>query len=233
MKDHGLPPRQAEVLRYIAQKGPRIYYRLSKEMDKIPPGTLHNALVELEKKQLLCIEKKGKAPRPGETIKEYHLTVLGLATALLYLQVHENPREVIKSWGSLLPLVLGKWDFFISAGVEDLARSRLMIAAVALVRASLSPEWHFAWETPIDPDEIFRSNFYHMLEYGCIASEVRLRWIEVCARDPDIRPYLIGKMVGVFVQYDIMMHEAELMEQLLRGKNGKTIIPALDSEIAD
>ncbi len=161
------------------------------------------------------------------------LTVLGLATALLYPQVHENLRDVIKSWGSLLPLVLGKWDFFVSAGVEDLARSRLMTAAVALVRASLSPEWHFAWETPIDPDEIFRSNFYHMLEYGCLASEARLRWIEVCARDRDIRPYLIGKMAGVFVQYDIMMHEAELMEQLLRGKNGKSIIPALDSEEID
>ena len=40
-------------------------------------------------------------------------------------------------------------------------------------------------------------------------------------------------MAGVFVQYDIMMHEAELMEQLLRGKNGKSIIPALDSEEID
>lgn len=213
-------------MRYIAQKGPRIYYRLSKEMDHIPPGTSHNALVELEKKQLLCIEKKGKAPRPGETIKEYHLTVLGLATALLYPQVHENLRDVTKSWGSLLPLVLGKWDFFISAGVEDLAQHRLMIAAVTLVRASESLEWEFEYATPTDPAEIFRSNFYHPPEYGWFASEKRLRWIEVCARDPEVCRYLTGKLTAIIVKHEIMKHEAEVILKTLQDKDERRAHPS-------
>jgi len=224
MKDYRLPPRQAQVLRYIAQKGPRIYYRLCKEMVQIPPGTLHDALVKLEKRQLLCIENKGKAPRPGEIIKEYHLTVLGLATALLYPQVHENLRDVIKSWGSLLPLVLGKWDFFISAGIEDLAQHHLMNAAVVLVRASESLEWDFIYATPKDPAEIFKSNFYHPREYQWFAPESRLKWIRACARDPDLHHYLTGETKMLIMKLAIMMQETDVILRTLEGKSGKSII---------
>lgn len=148
------------------------------------------------------------------------LTVLGLATALLYPQVNENLSDVVKSWSSLLPLVLGKWDLFVRTGVEDLARRHLMIAALTLVRASLSIEWEFEYATPIDPAEIFRSNFYNPPEYGWLASETRLKWIEVCAQDQETHFYLTGKLRGIIVKYDIMKHEAEVMLKALGDEEG-------------
>jgi hypothetical protein len=221
---------EAKVLRYLALNGPDIGYNMGKEVD-ISLKTAYTAPKILVDRELVSVSVVGKT-RSGQDMKEYSLTVLGLATALLYPQVNENLRDVIRSWNHLLPLVLEKWHVFVDAGVKDLAKHRLMNAAVVLVRASQSPEWEYPWETPIDPAEVFKSNFYYSDPLFFDHVE-KLKWAEVCAKDPEIRDYLIKRLTTIIKSYKNKTREVEDMKQMLQGKDERKTISALDNENED
>ena len=95
---------------------------------------------------------------------------------------------------------------------------RLMNAAVVLVRAGQSLEWEFAWETPINPAEIFKSNFYYF-NPPSYDHEKRLKWAEACRTDPEIREYSIEKLRTIAESYDLIACEASAMVLTLQGKD--------------
>ncbi|MBA7577576.1 hypothetical protein ES708_19429 [subsurface metagenome] len=206
---------EAKVLRYLALNGPDTGYNMGKEVD-ISLKTAYTAPKILVDRELVSVSVVGKT-RSGQDMKEYSLTVLGLATALLYPQVNENMHDVIRSWGPLLTLVLGKWDVFVNAGVKDLAKHRLMNAAVVLVRASQSLEWEFAWHPPKDTAEIFRYNFY-LSDTLFHDHEKRLKWARACAKDPEIRDYLIRELTMNIERYKKMMRESKIMMEVLKDE---------------
>lgn len=187
-----LSRKQAEVLEHIVKSGPRTEYSISKELH-LSTGTLHYTLEELEKKQLLRVEFKGKA-RTGLTIKEYHLTVRGVAVTLGLTSTREEVDAAAERWGSLIPLVLGKWDYLKEKAGEGKVHSRLDITT----KAFLSPElanfysvWSFANLTSVFPspsDEIlFTCLFYDL---NIIVREFP-GWLGAIEDDPDIREFIL------------------------------------------
>jgi len=208
MKSETIKGKQAEVLRYIALHGATTEYeqiKLQKENNKdalsLSKGTLHLALTELEKKQLLTIKPMGRA-RTGRTIKEYNLNVRGVASAINIIDTIDTRKDVEKiaeRWGSLIPLVLGKWRYLGGKLREGKLHDRLDLT----VRAFLSPEfidqysiWYFVDLGPAYPpmgDEyLFTCLFYDL---NIIVMEPS-GWVEAIKDDGEIRDFIVGLFPG-------------------------------------
>lgn len=248
MSTNLLPTQQQNVILYILKHGVKTEYELQKEIvSKKGPitstGTLHYILKELTKKKLLGFIESKECTRKK---KPYHLTVLGLATALIDSQVienldtvtfdtlpqdpevkviihtwpqvtpqmRENVNTIIKWWDTLLPRILGKWDVFVSAGVEGLALRKLIIAASVLLGKTPYPEYKVDLDQSMDLAKVFDNNFYHPF-VGLDKREEHLRWAEACARDSKVHDYFFGTLEKVKLMCDDTKRRVEDMMDIM------------------
>ncbi len=214
---------QRAILLYLVMNGPAFGRQISKRTG-LSNKTVSTTPRILEKKGLVsCIITK--EPRAK---KVYSPTVYGLIQALTVIRPEEWP-SIIKRWSDLLPLVFGKWNFFVDAGVEDLAMKGFRRAMGEAFTLALTNK------TTVEPGlicsvDIFSSWFY-CSHIGTYNDEERTRWAEACGNDEDIYEYLIGSL-----NMDILSHASEIVadEKMLdtlednKGKNKRKRILTKD-----
>lgn len=175
--------KQLAVLKWIAENGPTTEYELTKHLREIGISSFmaHQAPRVLAEKRLLKAEPKGKA-RTGKTIKQYQLTLQGLFILVLTVGRQINLKEIIKRWRHLLPLVFEKWDYLVSAGLED----ELVAAFEWLAK------WSFQWGGYVTDlmlmEQLF--NFIFRLQ----APKVKVKWIRAIRGDKDLKRWAVAAM---------------------------------------
>jgi DNA-binding PadR family transcriptional regulator len=217
----GIKPSEQEILRHISQYGPKTGYELGKETE-YSEKTSYQEAKNLVDKGLLTVSVVGKT-RAGLDKKAYSLTVFGLVRALDITRLEEW-QSIMKAWPDLIPLVTDKWDFFVSAGVGDLAMRRLKKAVRAMLFLIVIDEPVI----PIDricTDDIFSAYFYSSKTFTPVIdgyiSKDELRWAKVCRDDPDIFKYFIMRMNGSIVMAASEIVAAEKMLDMLEDNKGK------------
>lgn len=201
---------ERKILLCIATNGPAFGRQMSKSTG-LSSRTVSTVPRSLEKKGLVShiITQESRAK------KEYHLTILGLSH-VLYLIRSEEWNPIIGRWAHLLPLVLGKWEFFVSAGFKDLASISLIKttyefckdywSAVELSK-SLEDEFEESWRDVMSDiwrpgEELgrFQVDFYSQLfSLNAIlgAPGDRERLLDSCKSDLKIHDYLVKGLTGV------------------------------------
>ena len=200
--------RSIEILKHIAEHGPRIEYHLYKELE-YSHGTIHYVLNKLNDAGLLRVAPNGKG-QTGRPVKEFHLTVYGFIKVIKYPKGLEHIDEFAEKWGHLIPLVLGKWKYFKKMGLCKIAEERLK-EAVRNIVIDIHPDEKFL-------QECVTLNFHHIFFYpraldGLEEWKVwnsRLKWFDVCMKDKDLKPYIIHQLKQLlYAIQDEIMREKE------------------------
>ena len=120
------PRKQLEVLRYLAENGPKNSYEISRGLDT-SYSVVHKWMRRSQQQGFISPtqEKKGKK---GVMTKPYRLTLAGLASAFENEELWSNVDQIAGNWGELAPLVFGKWSYFKERelGKEAMERLRQM-----------------------------------------------------------------------------------------------------------
>jgi len=219
------PSRLQEIaLIWIATNEPSIGWKIGRESgisSKESSGTIYVCLSGLERKGLVTSKKLKKNKKRKENTKgqrEYSLTVYGLIHALLYIEP-ERLQSVTKAWPDLIPLVTDKWDFFASAGVEDLAIRRLEKSTREMFFLILVDAPAIAIDL-ICTDAIFMAYFFST-DIGTYNDEDRQRWAEACREDPEIRDYFSMRRNLSILAHAKEIAATEIMLDTLEGNEGK------------
>ena len=205
------------VLKELAINGPEICNRIHKRTN-IPNSTVDEALKRLLSKGYVHVRTLDPiGHRLGQ--KEYSLTAFGL----IHVVISTRPEEwkpVIDSWSNLFPYVIGKWDVFVNAGVEDLAMRKLKIAAEEMsIRAYSGPLMGNGY-TPLSYDDEFYYRFYRP-NGPILEREKQLRWAEACDTDPEVRHYFRRALLIDLDLSERLLQIIEFMQQTLQDNDEK------------
>lgn len=201
------------ILIDLAKNGPAVGYQVAKR-SKIVRASTYNGL-----KQLLeqgCVESHPVPECKGFLKKkEYHLTILGLSRSLT-LTSSDEWDPIIERWGHLLQLVLGKWDIFVSAGVEKTAWRNLTLAAGLVSETKFPP---FKWGPSRDWNTIDKFYYYfYQIQFGLDDHKDNVRWVKACAKDSDVSDYLARQLTLMVKQHEVWLKEEKAMLQILRKR---------------
>lgn len=129
---------EKKILRHLARKPNKLIQPLSAEIHH-DYKSVHKAVKSLHKKELLT-QVPGESER-GVPYKAYRLSTTGAILILLDDEVWQDIDLVARNYPSELPLIFGKWSFFIEKGVRDMIVARLQ-AAVQALSMQLGKEWY-------------------------------------------------------------------------------------------
>ena len=125
---------ETEILFNIATKGLKTYKQLFDEKIANSNKTILYSLKHLEYMSLIngAIGKNEGQSSRGRKATYYNLTPVGLIIVLFYRweKIDKNdPKKNLKDisihWGKLMPLIFGKWDFYINQNLFETAFYRL------------------------------------------------------------------------------------------------------------
>lgn len=209
---------ERKVLSYLLMNGPSNGNKISRTLE-LANSTVSTRARSLEKKGLVAYRDPSKQEILESPRHQYllTLTIRGLITALSTMKPIDLDIISIRShWGHLLPGVLNKWDHFKEHEVEDIARTRLILAARSMVEHHDLPEkwiWNlelFATEAnmPIaqakdimdEEDEFAFTRAFYMVDIKSVyddplknvfMSEQRsvLGWERVCIIDDELHKF--------------------------------------------
>ena len=127
--------KEKKILEVLATKGLKTYYDLyAKKKENIgSSSTVWQGLKKLENMNL--IEQKGSGEEPsgkeswrGRRKKYYGLTLFGLLLAFLYGSLEKYIEGIADRFKDDLPLVFGKWKYFIKQRARDIIKKHLVSA---------------------------------------------------------------------------------------------------------
>ena len=203
------------IIHDLAINGPEIANKIVKRTG-LAQSTVYDTLYRLRDNG--CVESREihkVGGRLGE--KEYSLTVLGLSHALtLTLFKSEEWGPIIERWGHLLPLVLQKWDIFVSAGVEKAAWRNLTLAAGLVSETKFPP---FKWGP--SPNWSDRDRFYYyfyQMQFGLDDPKDQVKWVKACAKDSDVSDYLARQLTLMVKQHEVWLKAEKAMLQVLQER---------------
>jgi len=218
---------EAMILRDFALNGSAIGYMISKRTG-LSLKTAYTSSKDLVDKGLLSVSIVGKT-RAKQDMKEYSLMLLGVVEAFPFARPEEWS-SIIERWSALAPDVFGKWDFFMSAGVEDLAIWKLKLAGIARITGTPFVPHCLPLELAMSESmvlEFFCTNFYHP-EVGLYNDEARDRWIEACRKDEEIPKWLIRILIKSLIHHYTGIKNTKRMLSTLQDKDkGKTVLTEL------
>lgn len=193
----------------IVINGPSIAYKVHKTA-ALKRSTAYKSLKEMEKRSWLKSEIIGKT-YAGIDKKEYSLTISGLIQ-FLGRSHREYLEDTISHCSHFMPLVLGKWDYFIEYDVEDQAYNRLDYACWIYLGHwmpfSITP-----WKTPGSKEITKRGRIENIVDTIALYfydpwylydrfkpfsdSEIpdkQRKWIEACIKDHEIKKFMIEEL---------------------------------------
>ena len=131
--------KEKKILEVLATKGLKTYYELyakktyynshTKKKEKI--GSSSTVWKGLEKLKKMGLVVKLKSPRKekgqkGRERKPYKLTLMGLLLAFFYGSLERYINKIADGFKEILPLVFGKWKYFIEQGAKDIVKKHLV-----------------------------------------------------------------------------------------------------------
>ncbi len=139
-----LPKKEVSILTCLLVNGPNIAYRIAHNSG-VRQNTIYVTLSRLEKKQMVSSRKlRGKRQTKGE--RQYKLTIRGLVQAFTTedgLLALVNWKPIVDNWGYLAPLILERWEIFVSNGLASEAVRRLYRASTWLLELLRPSFWKY------------------------------------------------------------------------------------------
>jgi hypothetical protein len=108
-----LSEKQIQVLKFLAENGPKNAYQVKHNTD-MPYSTVHNAVKDMLRQQFILLHAETKNIK-GVSAKDYRLTLKGLLVALTR---GADLKKTASNWANLLPLILGKLDYWDEHGLK-------------------------------------------------------------------------------------------------------------------
>jgi len=193
------PKKRARVLAHVATQGPRTEYQLYNELE-MSRGTIHYALKKLAEEALLRPVPRRKEGAAPEAI-QFHLTTLGLLTALTTGRTLERLQKIVEVWPEVCPRILLNWKQLSKELGSDYFRNRVLMVTYTLLSGQPLPGYEFKFrETstglqmePIDYADRFATVFLNpsLVEGGPQEKE---RLIRAVCKIPELRAEVSEKL---------------------------------------
>jgi hypothetical protein len=187
------------ALLYILENGPATGYTLMTKAH-LNTNTGYTAPKKLIKKNILKIKPYIGKPRPGQPIKEYDLTLLGLCMGMVISSNIGSDLidKVAKHWGMLLPPLLSNWNYFKSAELgEEFIKILKLLCEVILYQG-----------TGFDLEGWIAEQFWLFIFPGIN----KVKWLRAFRNNPELRKWAIkGLKERVYEDHVFTkMHESSL-----------------------
>jgi hypothetical protein len=197
---------EVKILSVLVKHGEFGQYRMPKETG-LSYRTILRFLKPMEKAGWIRLVRTEASEKGGKERKIYALTIRGLAiafkTADQWMPTKGDLNWVIDKMaeksGHLLPLVLGKWTYYRSAGLGD-----------EFIRAF---RWVTQWILEYGHDtEAFATERFWYFIFQMTARTAKVKWLKALREDPGLRQWAIDKMKRWLLEgRDLMkMHEKSL-----------------------
>ena len=166
-----------KVLMYLARHGEANKWQLSQDLKKAY-SNIHATIAKLLEQDLIYISgrKKGEK-KPPSGVKYYDLTLLGLLLCLLDERSWQYIDEIAEKYASFLPLVLGKWRHFESAGLSNEFMKAFKWMSTRILQGYPS-EWYM---------RLFFNYIFQL-------SKAKKEWHKALRGDPELRQWTIKEM---------------------------------------
>jgi DNA-binding MarR family transcriptional regulator len=211
-----LTPTSRRALEHVAQRGRAHTYRLARTLN-LKWSTSQDVVRRLKKGNLI----RFIGEEPGEKRRRlvYGPTIWGLEFALQQV-INRNDWEAVdeiaKSNVELWPLVLGRWEYFKSKGLEEQVRFRL---ASTIARFVGPPQ---AWDelSTQMKDEQKRvqeltAHFYERLTYWVGNRREMRRWYRALAEDAELLKFVMDHRRAILRQHRLVIRKTEEELRLL------------------
>jgi len=169
-----------KTLHSIALNGESTQYELSASTG-LTYAPIHEAVKVLLASNLIheTRQESFRGPLPK---RFFGLTLKGLAKAVLFTaKIPQDLDRIAEKWGGLLPLALGKWKYFISAGLEG-----QFIQAFIWVA-----KWILDWG--YDTENFATKRFWYYI-FVMTAGAAKAKWIKALRGDPELRRWAVEEM---------------------------------------
>jgi len=194
-----------KILHSIAVNGESTQYEL-KALTDLTYAPIHKAVKILLASKL--IHETRQEPFRGPYPKRFFgLTIKGLALDLLLTaKIPQDVDKIAEKWGSILPLALGKWKYFVDAGLE-----REFVNAFIWVA-----KWIFRWG--YDTEYFATERFLH---YICVKTDgdTKVKWLRALRGDPELRQWAAEEMKELVLEERILMKIHERSQEVLEMPN--------------
>jgi predicted transcriptional regulator len=169
---------ELKILAALAEHKEFEQYRLPKETG-ISYRTVLRFLRPMEQWGWVRLVRTEASTKGGKEKKVYALAPRGLAIALMISKDMDN---IIKKQSDILPLVLGKWDYFKSesVGLEKELREAIYWVGNQILKG-------------FDRKEFATERFWYYI-FVMTAGPAKVKWLKALRRDPELRQWAIEEM---------------------------------------
>jgi len=129
-----------EIMTVLALEKDYAQYDIPKRIGKNYRTVLRH-LSDLKRNHMIRLSKTEMSKKRGKDRNIFTLTELGLLCVLGYSNLWCDIDKVASNYSDALPLIFGKWDFYIKKGLRDKIISRLQ-AAVQGFFMQFGREWY-------------------------------------------------------------------------------------------
>ena len=185
----------------IAKIGPTNGYAISKKSGRAY-SFVFNSLKEMEKRKLAVLLRREPTKR-GTKSKIYDLTFDGVLLVLknvFYLPDMKIDKidfsNIIKRYGSMLPLVFGKYEYFKEIGLENMYLLRLNIIVRGYTRSSFRKgTGYYPWLEKAE--QITR--YFYLFDFSRLYNSFLKNfdpkvWLNALRNDKEIKEYVIEEL---------------------------------------
>jgi hypothetical protein len=167
---------ELKILSVLSEHKEFEQYRLPKETG-LSYRTILRLLKPMEQHDWIRLVRTEASAKRGKEKKIYALTLRGLTIALM---ISKDMNRIIEKHGAALPLVLGKWDYFKSVGLENEMREAIDWVGNQFLKGYGRKE--FATE-----------RFWYYIFVMTVES-TKKKWLKALRGDPDLRQWAIEEM---------------------------------------
>ena len=167
------------ILRQIALNGEVTQYDL-KASTGLTYAPIHEAVKTLLASKYIRETRREnfRGPLPK---RFFGLTLRGLAMAFLLSDIPRDVDKLAEKWGDTLPLVLGKWKYFVNVGLE-----KQFVDAFIWVA-----KWVLQWG--YDRKAFATERFWYYI-FVMTAGAAKVKWLRALRGDPELRQWAVEEM---------------------------------------
>lgn len=167
---------ELKILSVLAEHREFEQYKLPKETG-LSYRTILRYLKPMELEEWIRLVRTEASAKRGKEKKIYALTPRGLAIALM---VSKDMDKVIEKQGSALPVMLGKWEYFKSVGLEKETREAIYWVGNQILKG-------------FDKKEFATERFWYYI-FVMTAGAAKVKWIKALRGDPELRQWAVEEM---------------------------------------
>ncbi len=167
---------ELKILTVLAEHKEFVQYRLP-EKTGLSYRTILRTLKPMEQGRLIRLVRTEASEKGGKERKIYALEPRGLAIAL---SASKNMDNIIEKQGDILPLVLGKWTYLKSVGLEKEMREAVIWVGNQILQG-------------FDKKEFATERFWYYI-FMMTAESDKVKWLKALRGDPELKKSAIEEM---------------------------------------